>query len=89
MKDKYTFVSVHKDIVAKMQKSHKAFSEEFAGATGKAAQKSAYDTLYSDAQLTNVGNYVTYFQKIKDPNLLDFIVEQVQLMKTALSPVKK
>ena len=88
MKDKYTFDTKHKDIQERMSANYNNFREGFTSKDTE-GQKKAYDSFYSDKELANVGNYVTYFQKITDVKLLDFIIEQVGQMKSKLAPAKK
>jgi hypothetical protein len=77
MSSKYKFNTKFKNIAKQISDIYGNFSVEYDKHSSKDDEVKAYNTLYSNKHLTNVCNYVLYFLKLEDKELLEFVKEQV------------
>ena len=88
MSSKYVFKTRFATLVAKLQGNYNTFVDTFAKSSTKDNVISSFNTLYDDKVLTNVANYILYFAKLVDTDLLEFVLEQVSLRLLQLNPKK-
>jgi hypothetical protein len=88
MSNKYVFKTAKVSIVQRLQGNYNNFVDGFAKSSTKDNVIQSFNTLYNDKVLTNVANYILYFAKLVDTEMLEFIIEQVSLRLQQLNPKK-
>jgi hypothetical protein len=88
MSSKYVFKTAKVSLISRLQGNYNTFVDSFGKSSTKDNVISSFNTLYDDKVLTNVANYVLYFLKLIDTEILEFIMEQVSLRLLQLNPEK-
>ena len=88
MSNKYVFKTSKVSLVARLQGNYNSFVDDFSKSSSKDNVIQSFNTLYNDKILTNVANYILYFAKLVDTELLEFVIEQVSMRLLQLNPKK-